>query len=76
MDQWEEKFVRLPSTCSTPRLLTWIAFHPAMKRKTEGHRVVLSMEDIEGAPSRGAVTQLQSFVNRPKEFYDRILSGR
>lgn len=56
-------------------LLNWIAAHPAMGRlkRNGGDRVQLTVSDLEGAPSRIAVNELQSFVNRPEKFIARIL---
>jgi excisionase family DNA binding protein len=74
MDEFEEKFVQLPAKCPVGQLLGWIAAHPAMTRRKEGKKVELTAEDIEDAPSRGAAAQLQSFVNRPEEFFDQFLN--
>ena len=74
MDEFEEKFMQLPANCPVVELLRWIAAHPAMTRRKKGQDVILKVEDIEDAPSRGAVNQLQSFVNRPDDFFRQILN--
>ena len=74
MDEFEEKFMQLPADCPVVELLGWIAAHPAMTRRKKGRDVILRVEDIEGAPSRGAVNQLQSFVNRPDDFFGQLLN--
>jgi hypothetical protein len=75
---FEEKFMELPRSCSDENLLNWIAAHPAMRRlrKNGGKRVRLTVSDLEGAPSRIAVNELQCFANMPEKFFDRILDMR
>ena len=72
---FKEKFMELPQSCPVEDLLNWIAAHPAMGRfKRDGdERVKLTVKDLEGAPSRIAVNELQSFVSRPEKFIARIL---
>ena len=72
---FKEKFMELPVSCPVEDLLNWIAAHPAMGRlkRDGGERVQLIVSDLEGAPSRIAVNELQSFVNRPEKFIERIL---
>jgi hypothetical protein len=74
INEFEEKFMQLPANCPVVELLGWIAAHPAMTRRKKGRDVILRVEDIEDAPSRGAVNQLQSFVNRPDDFFRQILN--
>ena len=72
---FKEKFMELPISCPVEDLLNWIAAHPAMGwlKRDGGERVKLTVSDLEGAPSRIAVNELQSFVNRPEKFIARIL---
>jgi hypothetical protein len=72
---FEEKFLELPMSCPVGELLNWIGAHPAMRRlrKNGGERVRLTVSDLEGAPSRIAVNELQCFANKPEKFIDRIL---
>ena len=67
--------MQLPRNCPVENLLNWIGAHPAMRRlrKNGGERVRLTVSDLEGAPSRIAVNELQCFANRPEKFIDRML---
>jgi len=58
------------------RQLTWISAHPAMGRfdRNGGETVLITKEDIKGAPSQAAVQQLQHWVNKPGDFHKQLMA--
>ena len=68
IDEFEEKFMQLPANCPVVELLGWIAAHPAMTRRKKGRDVILRVEDIEGAPSRGGGESVAEFREQAGRF--------
>lgn len=80
--KFEEAIRGLPETAPEEEILNWIGGHPAMTRHVwleEGDEpIVIAAEDVmeppnRSAPCRLAVSLLQYFVNRPEQFYDKLL---
>jgi len=80
--KFEEAISGLPTTTPKEEIVDWIAAHPAMSRhiwmEEEDGPIILTAQDVMEAPHgvapcRAAATQLQSFVNRPDKFYDKML---
>ena len=70
----------LPATASEEAIMDWIGGHPAMSRHVwmDEEEIILTAKDIldaphGSAPCRIAATLLQYFVNRPEQFYDKLL---
>jgi hypothetical protein len=63
------------SEMDLPADILWVYNHPAMLRKTDDDGdVALSLEDMEGAPGKGAVGMLQYFVRKKADFYKLVLA--
>ena len=69
----------LPATASEEAIMNWIGGHPAMGWHIRlEEEIILTAKDIleaphGSAPCRIAATLLQYFVNRPEQFYDKLL---
>ena len=72
----------LPATASEEAIMNWIGGHPAMLRhiwmEEEDGPIILTAKDVMeaphgSAPCRIAATLLQYFVNRPEQFFDKLL---
>lgn len=84
--EYVKAFESLPDTADPLVELDWIRSHPAMTRMARGEippededRVKVTTADIlrspnGRAPSKGAVTQLQYWCNRPGDFFKGLLS--
>ena len=63
------------SEMDLPADILWVYNHPAMLRKADDDGdVALSLEDMEGAPGKGAVGMLQYFVRKKADFYKLVLA--
>ena len=80
--KFEAAISGLPATAPEEVILNWIAAHPAMLRhiwkEEEDGPIVLTAKDVMeaphgSAPCRIAATLLQYYVNRPEQFYDKLL---
>ena len=72
----------LPATAPEEEILDWIGGHPAMgwhiRMEEEDGPIILNAKDIlepphGSAPCRIAAILLQYFVNRPEQFFDKLL---
>jgi len=79
---WEFALSQLPDKSDPVKDIKWIQNHPAMSRKSRQKNeatVLLTAEDILSpphgqAPSRYAATSLQTWVNRPDDFFKIVLN--
>lgn len=79
-------YAALPDHAAAATEILWVKNHPAMTRldrmtlaeREKVERIILGSIDIEAphgkAPSKGAVQSLQSWCNRPDEFFKMILN--
>jgi hypothetical protein len=72
----------LPATAPKEEIINWIGGHPTMgwhiRMEEEDGPIILTAKDIleaphGSAPCRIAATLLQYFVNRPEQFFDKLL---
>ena len=70
----------LPATAPEEAIMNWIGGHPAMgwHIRMEEEEIILTAKDVMeaphgSAPCRIAATLLQYFVNRPEQFFDKLL---
>lgn len=73
---YEEKLMQLPASDGDfERDWQWIYDHPALTRGPDpfSRDIELTDEDIEDAPSRGAVIMLRYFINNRDKFYKQLL---
>jgi hypothetical protein len=79
-------YAELPEHAAAATEILWVKNHPAMTRldrmtlaeRSKVDRIILGSIDIDAphgkAPSKGAVQSLQSWCNRPDEFFKLILN--
>lgn len=75
--EFEEALAKLPTEQVDRRVeMAWIRNHPAMCRKArlKGNTepVLMTADDIAGAPSRAAAILLQNWADNPKAFNDNF----
>ena len=58
-----------------PPDIAWVYLHPVMMRPDEdlGPHFKLTLDDMEGAPSRGAIAMLQHYVYNKQKFFETVL---
>jgi hypothetical protein len=77
--EFERAFRGLPLEADRQTVLRWIENHPAMvlgRPVNEDGLVELTVADIEDAPSRSAVGQLQHWVNNKEKFYIELMKRK
>lgn len=77
--EFERVFRGLPRESDRLTVLRWIENHPAMvlsRPVNEDGLVELTVQDIDMAPSRSAVGQLQHWVNNKEKFYLELMKRK
>ena len=76
--KFDKKVAGLPERASVTLEQNWIKNHPAMRRGTRAEDkskdIILTLEDLKGAPSQWAVNQLQHWCNRTGEYFKTCLA--
>lgn len=81
-NKFDKAVADLPDQASPAAELQWIRNHPAMSKVDRGEdpkTIIIDYDDVMNcshgvAPSKAAVYQLQHYVKRPKDFFDKVLT--